>query len=50
MIKMKGLGRGLDALLSAGERSHADEQRKLAAEFYQQALQLAQQQYILKTR
>ena len=29
MIKMKGLGRGLDALLSGSDRPHGDEQRNL---------------------
>ena len=29
MIKMKGLGRGLDALLSGSDRPHGDEQRSL---------------------
>lgn len=32
MIKMKGLGRGLDALLSGTEEKHADEQRILPVE------------------
>lgn len=29
MMKMKGLGRGLDALLSGSDRPHGDEQRNL---------------------
>ncbi|MGE5946820.1 MAG: chromosome partitioning protein ParB, partial [Betaproteobacteria bacterium] len=29
MIKMKGLGRGLDALLSGSDRPQGDEQRNL---------------------
>lgn len=32
MIKMKGLGRGLDALLSGSDKPHADEQRSLPIE------------------
>ena len=32
MIKMKGLGRGLDALLSGSDRPHGDEQRSLPVE------------------
>ena len=32
MIKMKGLGRGLDALLAGGDRAGGDEQRKLPVE------------------
>ena len=28
MIKMKGLGRGLDALLTGSDKLHGDEQRK----------------------
>ena len=32
MIKMKGLGRGLDALLSGSDKQHADEQRSLPVE------------------
>ena len=32
MIKMKGLGRGLDALLSGSDRPHGDEQRNLPVE------------------
>ena len=29
MIKMKGLGRGLDALLTGNDKPHGDEQRNL---------------------
>ena len=32
MIKMKGLGRGLDALLSGSDKPHGDEQRNLPVE------------------
>jgi ParB family chromosome partitioning protein len=32
MIKMKGLGRGLDALLSGNDKPHGDEQRSLPVE------------------
>mgnify|MGYP000867300312 FL=1 len=32
MIKMKGLGRGLDALLSGSDKPHGDEQRSLPVE------------------
>ena len=32
MIKMKGLGRGLDALLSGSDKPHGDEQRSLPIE------------------
>ena len=32
MIKMKGLGRGLDALLSGNDKPHGDEQRNLPVE------------------
>lgn len=32
MIKMKGLGRGLDALLTGGDKPHGDEQRNLPVE------------------
>ena len=32
MIKMKGLGRGLDALLSGNDKPHRDEQRNLPVE------------------
>ena len=32
MIKMKGLGRGLDALLAGSDRPHGDEQRNLPVE------------------
>lgn len=32
MIKMKGLGRGLDALLSGSDRPHGDDQRNLPVE------------------
>ena len=32
MIKMKGLGRGLDALLSGSDKPHGDDQRNLPVE------------------
>ena len=32
MIKMKGLGRGLDALLTGNDKPHGDEQRSLPIE------------------
>ena len=32
MIKKKGLGRGLDALLSGNDKPHGDEQRSLPVE------------------
>ena len=35
MIKMKGLGRGLDALLAGNDRAQGDEQRNLPVEFLQ---------------
>ena len=42
MIKMKGLGRGLDALLAGSDRSGGDEQRSLLYELDMNLLALRQ--------